>query len=189
MMHSNMQPKPPSRKGITLLFTISMLVLFLMMGTAFVVVANNYYRKSVRRARHSSINRDATAWLDQAFYDAVRGPSLKYTLSPLRGHSILEDLYGYGIRGRLSDTATFQPSSNKALIVLRIDPTSLSSLRDDSELEDFLTSEAYVDGLFNGRVITLTTGNGTGYSSRIISHAAVGGEDSDQLQVVILRLL
>ncbi len=186
----------PSREGITLLFTVSMLVLFLMMGTAFVVVANNYYRSSVRRSRHSTINRDATAWLDQAFYDAIRGPSLQHTLSPLRGHSILEDLYGYGIKGSLSDTATFQPSSNGALIVLHLDPTSLSSIRDGVILEDFLSSEPYVDGILNGRVITLTTGSATGYSTRIMSHAAIEivvedeeGEDETTvvLQVVIPR--
>ena len=189
-----MQVKPkakkPSRSGITLLFTISMLVLFLMMGTAFVIVATNYSRRADRRARHSSLNRDAVAWLDQALYDAVRGPSLQHSLSPLRGHSILEDLYGYGIKGTLSSTASFQPTSNDALVVLQIDLSSLSLIRNGATIENFLSTDSYVDGLFNGRVFTLTTGNGAGYSTRIISHAAVPSEEEDtpdRLMIVIPR--
>jgi hypothetical protein len=190
-MHLKSHFGVPAREGITLLFTISMLVLFLMMGTAFVVVANNYYRSAIRRGRHNSINRDTTAWLDQAFYDAVRGPSLEHAVSPLRGHSILEDLYGYGLKGTLSDTASFQPSSNNALVVLQLDPSSLTTIRDGIILEDYLSSEAYVDGILNGRVITLTSGKAKGYSTRIVSHAAIKPDEDDtataMLQVVIPR--
>ena len=189
-MQSRTRSTVPTRRGVTLLFTVSMLVLFLMMGTAFMVVANNYFRSSVRRSRHSSINRDTAAWLDQAFYDAVRGPGLNNSISPLRGHSILEDLYGYGIKGRLSDSVFVQPTSDGALLVLQLNPASLSSIRDGVLLEDFLSSPDYVDGLFNGRVISVTSGQASGYSTRIVSHAVIESEDAslpDMLQVVIPR--
>ena len=189
-MQLKTQPTARSRKGITLLFTVSMLVLFLMMGTAFMIVANNYYRSSVRRARHSSINRDTTAWLDQAFYDAVRGPGLDNSISPLRGHSILEDLYGYGFKGSLSGSAFPQPDSNEALVVLQLETDSISSIRDGLILKDFLASPNYVDGIFNGRVITVTSGAAKGYSTRIVSHAVIEPEGStlpEMLHVVIPR--
>ena len=39
----------PNRQGITLLFVISMIVLFLLMGTAFVIVSNDFHQVSRRR--------------------------------------------------------------------------------------------------------------------------------------------
>ena len=63
-----------NRRGITLLFVVSMIVLFLLMGTTFVVISNDYL-KSARRRGHQGLQRDrGTPLLERAFYELVRGP-------------------------------------------------------------------------------------------------------------------
>ena len=160
------------RRGISLLFTISMIVLFLMLGTAFVIVANNYHRSAKQRGKRDLRKKDAVRLLDQAFYDAFRGPDLANSTSPVRGQSVLEDIYGYGIKGRLSDNTSFQPASSGALVILNVDPNSFLSIREKASLSNIAEDELYVDGIFNGRVVSLTSGRGEGYSTRIVSHAA-----------------
>ncbi len=41
----------PARRGVTLLFVVSMIVLFLLMGTTFVIVANSFSVASKKRER------------------------------------------------------------------------------------------------------------------------------------------
>ena len=69
-----------NREGITLLFVISMVVLFLLMGTTFMLVSNDYFKNARARADAVSYQVDATALLDRCFYDLVRGPSLALSL-------------------------------------------------------------------------------------------------------------
>ncbi len=91
-----------NRRGVTLLFVVSMIVLFLLMGTAFVVVSNDFLRanKIVSRitvkSNESVGEQSGQRFLQRAFLDLLRGPNLNNVNSPLRGHSILADMYGYG---------------------------------------------------------------------------------------------
>ncbi len=169
-----------SRPGVTLLFTISMIVLFLLMGTTFVVVANDYYKTAVRRSRLNTYKVDVSSLMDRAFYEAFRGPSLNDNSSPLRGHDLLSDVYGYGFRGTLSGPG-FIDTPGPGLVVLNVVDFATQLLREESG--PIISDPAYVDGLYNGRLITFTSGEATGYSTRIISQANVGGT----LQFVIPR--
>jgi hypothetical protein len=164
-----------SHPGVTLLFTISMIVLFLLMGTTFMVVANDYFKNTVRRSRLNTYKVDATQLLDQAFENAFRGPSMDDASSPLRGHSILADQYGYGISGSVSDAAV-GPGTAFVTLTAALAPTApntpdtFTETRDGSTI-DFVTDLGYFDGLYNGRVLTITDGEtGVGYSTRIVSH-------------------
>ena len=92
-----------SRSGVTLLFVVSMIVLFLLMGTTFVVVANNFTRSSKIRNQISidrieSLGESAgERAIQRALFDLLRGPDIDNVNSPLRGQSILADMYGYGM--------------------------------------------------------------------------------------------
>lgn len=99
------------RRGITLLFVISMVVLFLLMGTTFMIVTNDYYKASRLRSFRQTNVVDAPAVLDRAFYDLVRGPSLYDTSSPLRGQSILGDQYGFGLTGAVAQSPIAFPAT------------------------------------------------------------------------------
>ena len=113
--------RPPNwarRRGVTLLFVISIIVLFLLMGTTFVVVSNDYLRAAKRRNASGGVNAGAVTreqgnqLVVQSFLDVVRGPSLDNVNNPLRGHDLLGDMYGFGIQARLNpDTAAdFAPN-------------------------------------------------------------------------------
>ncbi|QEG20612.1 hypothetical protein [Mariniblastus fucicola] len=181
-MSNKLRTNQSSRRGVTLLFTISMIVLFLLMGTTFVVVANDYYKTATRRSRLNTYKVDATALLDRAFYEAFRGTSLDDTNSPLRGEGVLEDQYGYGYRAAITGVSA-GPTS--ALRTLSFDITALTSIHDGSNF----TTANYVDGLFNGQVLTIIGGAADGYSARIVSHAAsdISFSGSTTIQAVIPR--
>ena len=111
-------PNSPPRRGVTLLFVISIIVLFLLMGTTFVVVSNDYLRAAKRRSstggrvNASAVTREEGHQLVvQSFLEAVRGPSLDNTENPLRGHDLLGDMYGYGIEATIA-AATLHASEH-----------------------------------------------------------------------------
>ena len=70
----------PNRQGITLLFVISMIVLFLLLGTAFVVVANNFNRESIRRigsnVPEGKGQFQGNQLIDEAILQVIRGVDL-----------------------------------------------------------------------------------------------------------------
>ena len=165
-----------SRRGVTLLFTISMIVLFLLMGTTFVVVANDYFKTANRRSRLNTYRIDATTLLDRAFYDVFRGPDLDDINASLRTQSILEDQYGYGHKTTVDSVATV--GAVDGLQVLTI-TNPLVEIHDPSTTFDLVAN--HPAGFFGGCVLTFTTGEAAGYSSRIVSSFFDGGP----LQIVI----
>ena len=97
MSHHHVKPLRRSRSGVTLLFVVSMIVLFLLMGSAFVLVSNDFFRAAKKRSTRHVFGTDQSAFVERAFYDLLRGPELNDSNSPLRGHSLLADMYGYGL--------------------------------------------------------------------------------------------
>ena len=94
------------RNGLTLILVISIIVLFLLMGTSFVVMSQNYLSASRSRANQLDVRGDRPRdLLQRSLYDVLRGPALTNSESPLRGLSLLADQYGYGISFNLIDGA------------------------------------------------------------------------------------
>jgi hypothetical protein len=181
-MNYAMRTKHNSRRGVTLLFTISMIVLFLLMGTTFVVVANDYYKTANRRIRLNTFKTDTTAILERAFAEVLRGPALNDASSALRGGSILEDQYGYGFSG---EVVTAAPSAAvPSLVSLSLDSTNLFRTR-TQDIVNIASDDTYADNIYGGHVITFTDGAAEGYSTRIISHTF--NATTSQLEIVIPR--
>ena len=165
-----------NRKGITLLFVVSMIVLFLLMGTTFVIVSNDFLRSSTKRARKEVNNIDSVAYLDRAFYELIRGPQLADATSPLRGHSLLGDMYGYGFTAAI-DSAS--PNTSGHFITMTLD---LSNAR------TVLGQSAYTPdpvSAMAGLVLTITSGPAQGMSARIVDHQ-VSGESSFTHTLVVM---
>ena len=163
-----------ARDGITLLFVISMVVLFLLMGTTFVVVSNDYYKVARRRSLVASNVIDQEGLLDSAFFQLMREVPLHDSSSPLRGHSILADQYGYGLRATV-DSATEGTGADMAFVdvVLSASPTGgdrISRIRVPGETVTLRSAADYFDGALNGQVFSLTSGSLAGVSERIVSH-------------------
>lgn len=90
-----------SRRGVTLLMVISIVVLFLLMGTAFMVLATQFRRSATMLSHVRERRDDARTLVSRAFRDLLREPNLDNSASPLRGHSLLGDIYGYGFTNLL----------------------------------------------------------------------------------------
>ncbi len=175
--------RPANRRGITLLFVISMIVLFLLMGTTFVIVSNNYLRDARRRGR-MNIQRDSgTVLLDRAIFDLIRGPSLTNTTSSLRGHDFLSDQYGYGIKAYVDgdpnnaadpDNPVVTLGSNGQLISIKIRSRSAPDQGIDllQEFPGALNSVplSTVPDFYNGSVLSFTSGEAIGASCRVVDY-------------------
>ena len=185
-MRLSSQQKFQNRSGITLLLVISLVVLFLLMGTTFMVISNDFYKAARRRARLTTNIVDSEAVLDECFYSLVRGPSLFDTNSPLRGHSILADQYGYGVVGQVAnetpggggDTTPFVDVDGPFVTIfvsaaiinqaVATDPVPLRRVLAPTANLVLTTDPGYFDGFFNGRVLSITSGGLKGFSGRII---------------------
>ena len=186
----------PNRQGITLLFVVSMIVLFLLLGTAFVVVANNFNRESTRRIRSNQPEGkgelQGNALVEDVMFQIIRGTDLRDVDSPLRTHDLLADQYGYGVRAFVSRNTTVTPAfiGGEAFIQFTLtsdrndnpgnDPVDAADnsgfsllTRDQTTLEPTLEplSPDRLNGTFGGRVLSFITGPAKGFSARIAADA------------------
>jgi hypothetical protein len=142
------------RRGVLLLVVLSLLVMFLLAGLTFVVVARNYSDGAQAFARHEATRDDPGKLLDMAMYQLVRGPS--GSSSRLQGHSLLEDLYGNdGVRGLVTGA--------------RMDAGGQFFKLDF----DSRTGEAFgrFAGHHSGAVLTMLTGPARGCSARVAGYS------------------
>lgn len=172
---------PAQRRGITLLFVISMIVLFLLMGTTFVIVANDFFRESSRRSFREVHKIDATALLERGFETVVYGPELTNVSSPLRFQSLMGDIYGYeGFKGTVSAApnppavavipgsgAAGDLPSNGQLIEIEL-AAAVRIMDRATAAGPFLLSD--VESFYAGQVITFIDGPAKGISTRIYDY-------------------
>lgn len=187
-----------SRKGITLLFVVSMIVLFLLMGTAFVVLAGDFMRSSKARVRFELERFDQPeALIEKVVYDLLRGPDLNDVSSPLRFHDVLGDQYGYGLKAFVSDQIEFyQPSlTNGQIIRLRLEDYSRNvdhanriltfdpnnPTNSSVSLNEF--SESYA-----GQVLSIVNGPETSFSGRVVYHEFDPNSQAHWLWVSVLHV-
>ena len=166
----------PNRQGITLLFVISMIVLFLLMGTAFVIVANNFNRASTDRIRSNQPENKGSQLsnqlLEEAMFQLIRSPDLRNIDSPLRANDMLSDQYGYGMKAYVADTPTVVGGGAFLEITLK-SSSDASDTAADSAGTQLLTfdqvdfSPLKLGGAYGGRVLSFTTGPAKGFSARI----------------------
>ncbi len=176
---------PRNRQGLTLLFVVSMIVLFLLMGTTFVIVSNDYFKAARKRSKAELYTIDRAALVQRAFYDVVRGPSLLDMNSPFRAQDMLSDQYGYGFRAYINgqeDSATPALEAPTAVgndhfvrVTLRSDIGTTGVMDEGWSLQrpDVTTSTTLgnVGGLYNGLVFTVVSGSAKGVSTRIVDHS------------------
>ena len=178
-----------NRQGITLLFVVSMIVLFLLMGTTFMVIANDYRRASKPRLLQNIYRVDDRALVQQAFYELIRGPELANPASPLRTHDILADMYGYGFKatisgapivanipGTLSSADNIPPGADPRLatdqfVELQLQDPVTGTINEFQNLLTGATAALSLDtGRYNGQVISFVSGDATGISTRILDY-------------------
>lgn len=169
-------PGNHGRRGITLLFVVSMIVLFLLMGTTFVIVANDFHRSSRQRNEKSRFEVDPQPIIENTFYQILRGPELDNVDSPLRGHSLLEDMYGYGFTGTI---ATASEDSSGHFITITIG-SGARSVIDNSPY-----TPSPIPGNMSGLVLSVVDGPAKGLTTRIVDHQVTGTAGAYTHQLVV----
>src|SRR3954454_1042028 len=81
-----------SRRGVLLLVVLSMLVLFMLVGTAFLMSSNQSRVSMKDAAKQDRLGNYATELLDRALFQIVRDTDNPYSV--IRYHSLLRDVYG-----------------------------------------------------------------------------------------------
>ena len=194
----------PNRQGITLLFVISMIVLFLLMGTAFVIVANNFNRDSTSRIRanvpEGKGSQLSNQLIEEAMRQIIRGTDLRDISSPLRTNDMLSDQYGYGFKSFVSDADVApRPAGGGAFVEIAIRAV-LTDANTEGHALDLLTRSTtpedlavdldsdgqreLISDLYSGQVLSFTSGAAKGFSARIYSDYF----DPDENDVHIFRI-
>ncbi|MEO2049011.1 MAG: hypothetical protein ABGX16_20835 [Pirellulales bacterium] len=168
------------RRGILLLIVLSMLVLFLMLGTAFVITA----KQSSQAARSLSRAYEAAAspmrqddLLNEVFGQLLRDTNNQN--SALRYHSLLRDLYGNdGFTVRIDPTLVLWPGTGDYKGATGGQILQLGVVLDSERWSDGTPTAApplgrrlsTTEGQYNGLVLTVLEGKARGASARIIRH-------------------
>lgn len=154
----------PMRRGITLLFVISLIVLFLLMGATFVAISTNFMRTSRGREALEVRGDSARTTIDRALMDLIRGttnPNSALNNATLGDQSILADMYATGFKGQVA-SAVFDADGQMIRLTLNVTTPPA-----DLTLLDKV-------GAFGGHVLTFdsNTANATvkGVSCRIFHH-------------------
>jgi len=167
-----------SRSGILLLVVLSMLTLFLLIGTAFIVSANHYRRtqkmlNEVTQTSNSSI--DHGALLNEVVGQLLRDTNNQN--SSLRFHSLLRDMYGND--GILAEIDTMDPvvwataggpgaainPTNGQLLQFRLNAADATD-----QFGNNLITFSPINYAYNGLVLTFLDGPARGQSARIVWH-------------------
>lgn len=175
--------RPGDRRGILLLIALSMLVLFMMIGTAFVVTARHTTESAKSQTAASAIRTSEEAQarlIDEVVRQIIRDTA--NVNSSLRFHSLLRDMYGNdGFTARMTSTQWPGGNSNGGVTGGQIFEFQLDDNVD--EIKDFfgvtidpVTGLDPIDDSYNGLVITFVDGPLRGQSSRILDYRPpVGG--------------
>ena len=169
------------RRGILLLLVLSLLVLFVLVGTTFIIVAGHYNSASTIYAKHERTGEDPSTQLDNVVLDLIKGA--KTFSSPLAHHNLLNDTYGTdGFVGVVSSVAIV---GNGQLIQIEfaafsplMNPGSnASDPSDDTELLGKRTPELgqratafQAPDYYAGSLLTMLTGPAKNKSVRILRY-------------------
>ncbi|MBN2295881.1 MAG: hypothetical protein JXM70_25850 [Pirellulales bacterium] len=154
-MHKHNQ----KRKGVILLIVLGMLAMFGLIGVTFVLLSGHARRSATAQAKVGQANNPPDRQGNNVIMQILRGTN--DPASVLRSHSLLEDLYGNGYAEGQFNAAPAAYVGNQIMSVMAI-ATGTNPIA--------APYEQYV-----GRVLTMTSGNATGKSTRIVGFVAATG--------------
>ena len=169
------RPTPnSSRRGILLLVVLSMLTLFLLLGTAYIVSANHYRKTNkilakVTEASNSSV--DQVNLLEEVLNQIVRDTNNQN--SSLRFHSLLRDMYGND--GLLAEINVSNWAGGNVgltggqMIQFQL---NLTTITDQFGIPYSPTTKqlSQINHAYNGLVLTFLDGPVRGQSTRIVGY-------------------
>ncbi len=161
---------PRRRRGIILLMVVSLLALFLLMGITYALVASSY-EQTARTAARIGAQGDLPQDESRAALDAVIAGPVSTEITPLSGHSLLEDMYG-------NDSVTGQVFGATAEVVVSSGPPVWKIVVATNTLARTPASASNngnfrwnLDNYFSGRVLTFLRPDFDYPSCRILAHS------------------
>lgn len=153
------------RSGIVILVIISILVLFMLVMVTFAVVTGHYRAAAGGASQRGIYDDDPRRSMDSTAYQIISGSSNPY--SSLWGHDLLGDLYGNdGLAGTLTADGALQPASGVFVqmnfAANQIQPTLRLRIGGTTK-----ASPPLPEGYYAGCVLTMTSGQCRGLSTRI----------------------
>ena len=161
MKRSQIRTRP--RHGVLMLVVLCILMLFTLMALTYLMVATQYAEGARSIATVERSGDDPRSELDEAFRQLLRD-----TLNPnsaIQGHSLLADLYG--------NDGVYNNEGNPCTI------TSAAYAGDNYQatggqfFDLHLSSNVSLDptyGFYNGRVFTVTSGDASGSTARVVGY-------------------
>ncbi|QDU90174.1 hypothetical protein Pla175_35760 [Pirellulimonas nuda] len=199
------------RRGVLLLVVLSLLTLFLLVGTAFLVVSSQYRSGAKVVAQKSRSSLQPGDLTDRAVRQLLRDTGNPYSV--IRYHSLLRDMYGTdGFVGRVyaalpaetlvsaqyaGAVASGTPLGRTAGQIVDLfvedltaptagvaDPSHVVALEADpvSGLPVEVTLPQ-TEGYFNGALLTMLDGAGRGTSARVLDYRYVGADADVAAQI------
>ncbi len=154
--------------GLVLLVVLSLLVLFMLILTTFLITSNQFRKAAVAQAQHEVAGDPPQVQLDRAMLQLLRDTNVR---SSLIGHSILGDIYGSNNRWNQSPTPP-------VIEILRSQLASVAAPGNGQVLELRLTTTTGLSNRPNyyaGRVLTFISGPAKGTSTRVVAYRPAGG--------------
>lgn len=158
------------RRGMALMIVLSLLVLFLLMGVSFMMVASQTEKGARAQAKTELKHDNPKRLVDMAMYDVFVGP--RTLNSVVLGHGLLRDMYGMDGFTGVVDGWQPLPSTGRQFLRLHLNPITLEDF-DAPPNRHYLNP---ISGYYNGRVLTFLTGDARGSSVRIVGYNADTGE-------------
>ena len=144
------------QRGILLLIVLSLLVLFVLIGITFIVVAGQYTKSAKAYSRHELKGDAPSKELDGALMQLLRGTNDPNQM--MWRHNVLRDLYGHdGFDGMVVNSANNGPRGQQFLAVV---------------FRDLVGRARQSNHYYAGSVFTLLDGQGEGHSTRILRYQA-----------------
>ena len=150
------------RRGVVLLVVLSLLVLFVIVGLTFTLVASVYRKSATATARSADREDDRLDELDRAMYLILRGAD---HATPLAHQPILEDIYGGGTTAN-SVTGPLQTT---------IFSVAAQMGGELYQIELDRSASGIVSNKFGGCVLTVISGLAKNRSYRVVASGASGG--------------
>ncbi len=151
------------RRGVLLLIVLSLLVLFLLMGMSFLVSATQFNKLAGSSARTDLQGMPGDKLANSVLYQLVRGTTNPY--SAIRGHSLLEDLYGRDyLVGEATAVADYEGSRGQMLEV------RFTASRLGGALPEDTVAQELKDDYYAGCVLTFLNGSAKGSSTRVLRY-------------------
>ncbi len=172
-----------------LLVVLILLVMFVMMAVTYVLVATRQLSISKAMGLKDATGDPPSQVLDGVMMQLVRDTTSKH--SALYSQSLLEHMYGpYGFTGTVNvvdpggsnatrnPSGSADPNTDQIVEFTAANPAPVDSSyysqnpADLNTWANFKTKQLETDGYFNGSIITMTSGQAKGLSSRIVRYDA-----------------